>query len=97
MQRGGPRGIAAPGHDPAECDRDEERDEGEDRQRPRRRVREPREQDVRDEQRQRDERDPPVRRPELEHGAHDDEPDGRGARSDRQPEEDARRHGDPRR
>ena len=37
------------------------------------RIREPRDDRVRDEQRQRDRRQAPVRRAELEHGAHDDE------------------------
>ena len=57
------------------------------------RVREAREHDVRDEQGQRDEGDPPVRRAELEHRADDDQADGDRARDRGQPEQHARRTG----
>ena len=55
------------------------------------RIREPRENDVADEQRQRDEGDPPVRRSELEHCADDHQRDRDRARHRGRPEQHARR------
>ena len=70
-----PRGVAAPRHDASQGDRDQEHPEHDDRPPHEGRIREPGENDVADEQRQRDEGDPPVRRSELEHCADDHQRD----------------------
>jgi hypothetical protein len=85
-----PGRVAAPRDEAAESDRGEQRDERGGRESLRRRVRDPGQEEVPDEQRQREERDAPVRGPELERGAHDDEPDRDRAHERGQPEEDAR-------
>ena len=93
-----PGRIPAPRDDAPEGDRDEEGGERHDAPDEECGIREPRQHDVRHEQGQSDERDPPVRRPELEHGADDDEPDRRRrprpSRAGRAPP--ARGRGEPR-